>query len=279
MLKKLPNVDTGEFEDEVIEQTEEVKAIDNLNLNEEKTYDLIGGYLDADKVLHKTFTVREMTGRDEEAIGKPEVKSNGSKLTSTLLQRCVTSIGTLTPKSLGSMRWQEVIRGLYGADQDHILMKIREVSLGDEIEVNHVCPNAKCGAKLSTVIKTDEFEIEEFKGEREINFTLPSGYKDRKGNHREGYLRLPTGLDRELLTPAAKNNLAKAQTTLLTRLIRFNDDTPVTDDVLMDMTSRDREYLQKLLAKNSFGVKLTFDVTCDVCGTTFPGNLSSSNFI
>lgn len=262
-----------------VKVSEEVEAVDELNIDEEQTFEMLGGYLDDENVLHTTFTVREMTGRDEEAIGKPEVKSNGSKLASVLLQRCVTSIGTLTPQKLGSMRWQEVIRGLYGADQDVILMKIREVSLGKDIEVNHVCPNPKCGSKLKTIIGVDEFEIEPFKDKRHIDFVLPSGYKDRKGNHKEGYMRLPTGLDREILTPAAKNNIAKAQTTMLTRLISFNDDTLVTEDVLADMASRDREYLQKLLTENSFGIKLSFEVTCDVCGTAFPGNLSTSNFI
>ena len=264
---------------ELEDKLEEVVAVDNLNLDDEPVFEMLAGYLDDDKVLHKTFTVKEMTGRDEEAIGKPEVKSNGSKLASVLLQRCVTSIGQLTPRSVGSMKWQEIIRGLYGADQDFILMKIREVSLGKEIKVSHVCPNTRCGAKLETVIDVDEFEAEPFKGERLIEFDLPVGYRDRKGKHTKGVMRLPTGLDREVLTPAAKNNLAKAKTTMLTRLISFNDDTIVTENVLMDMTTKDREYLQDLLTDNSFGIKLSFDVTCDVCGTVFPGNLSTSNFI
>lgn len=264
---------------ELEDKLEEVVAVDNLNLDDEPVFEMLAGYLDDDKVLHKTFTVKEMTGRDEEAIGKPEVKSNGSKLASVLLQRCVTSIGQLTPLSVGSMKWQEIIRGLYGADQDFILMKIREVSLGKEIKVSHVCPNTRCGAKLETVIDVDEFEAEPFKGERLIEFDLPVGYRDRKGKHTKGVMRLPTGLDREVLTPAAKNNLAKAKTTMLTRLISFNDDTIVTENVLMDMTTKDREYLQDLLTDNSFGIKLSFDVTCDVCGTVFPGNLSTSNFI
>lgn len=287
MPKILPPVNEEDLQQEYDESAVEVdsradeqKAIDELNLDGEQIFEMLGGYMDDDKVLHKTFTIREMTGRDEEAIGKPEVKTNGSRLASVLLQRCVTSIGTLTPKDIGSMRWQEVIRGLYSADQDYILFKIREMSLGKEIEVSHTCPNPRCRASLNTVMDTDEFEIEPFKGKRQIDFELPNGYTDRKGiKHRKGFMRLPSGLDREVLTPAAKNNVAKAQTTMLTRLISFNDDTLVTENVLADMTSKDREYLQKLLNEHSFGVKLTFDVTCDVCGTVFQGNLSSSNFI
>lgn len=283
MSKNLPEIaEYNDYGNDIPAEVKspEIQAIDDLNIDGEQEFEMLGGYLDSENILHKTFSVREMTGRDEEAIGKPEVKANGSKLASILLQRCVTKIGTLTPQGLGSMRWQEVIRGLYSADQDYILMKIREVSLGKDIEVNHICPNPKCGAKLQTTIGVDDFEIEPFRGKRLVDFELPSGYRDRKGVvHRSGYLRLATGLDREILTPAAKNNMAKAQTTMLTRLIKFNDDTLVTEDVLTDMTTRDREYLQKLLNENSFGVKLTFDVTCDVCGTVFPGNLSSSNFI
>ena len=248
--------------------------------DDESVFEMLAGYKDKDDVIHREFTLREMTGKDEEAIHKSDVKSNGSKVVSVLLSRCVTRIGTLTPKSLGKQKWEELIKSLFTGDQDYMLIQLRKLSIGEEIELNHVCPNKDCKAKLNTVLNVDELEVVPFSGEREIEFELPRGYKDRKGVlHKTGTLRLPTGLDREVLTPLAKTNLAKAETVMLTRLCKFDDGAYVDDDVMSSLSIRDREYLQKLLQEHYFGVKLETEITCDSCGESFMGSFNASNFI
>lgn len=248
--------------------------------DEESVFEMLAGYKDKDGVTHKEFTLREMTGKDEEAIHKSDVKSNGSKVVSVLLSRCVTRIGTLTPKSLGKNKWEELIKSLFTGDQDYMLIQLRKMSIGEEIELNHVCPNKDCKAKLHTILDVDELEVVPFSGERVIEFELPRGYKDRKGVlHKTGTLRLPTGLDREVLTPLAKTNLAKAETVMLTRLCKFDDGAYVDDDVMSSLSIRDREYLQKLLQEHFFGVKLETEITCDSCGESFMGSFNASNFI
>ena len=248
--------------------------------DDEFVFEMLAGYKDKDGVTHKEFTLREMTGKDEEAIHKSDVKSNGSKVVSVLLSRCVTRIGTLTPKSLGKQKWEELIKSLLTGDQDYMLIQLRKMSIGDEIELNHVCPNKDCKAKLKTVLSIDELEVVPFSGERVIEFELPRGYKDKKGVlHKTGTLRLPTGLDREVLTPLAKTNLAKAETVMLTRLCKFDDGAYIDDDVMGSLSIRDREYLQKLLQEHFFGVKLETEITCDSCGETFMGSFNASNFI
>ena len=248
--------------------------------DDEFVFEMLAGYKDKDGVTHKEFTLREMTGKDEEAIHKSDVKSNGSKVVSVLLSRCVTRIGTLTPKSLGKQKWEELIKSLFTGDQDYMLIQLRKMSIGEEIELNHVCPNKDCKAKLNTVLSVDELEVIPFSGERVIEFELPRGYKDKKGVlHKTGTLRLPTGLDREVLTPLAKTNLAKAETVMLTRLCKFDDGAYIDDDVMGSLSIRDREYLQKLLQEHFFGVKLETEITCDSCGESFMGSFNASNFI
>ena len=255
----------------------------DFNLADEEdsqVFELLAGYKDSDGVTHREFTLREITGKDEEAIHKSDTKGNGSKVVSVLLSRCVTSIGTLTPKSLGRQKWEELIKSLYTGDQDYMLTQLRKLSIGDEIELNHVCPNKDCKAKLNTVISVDELEVVPFSGERVIEFELPRGYKDKKGVlHKTGTMRLPTGLDREVLTPLAKTNLAKAETVMLTRLCKFDDGAYVDEDVMGSLSIRDREYLQKLLQEHYFGVKLETEITCDSCGESFVGSFYASNFI
>ena len=278
-LKSKPKVANDESEELM---NEAVTQDINLADDEESTvYTMLAGYKDSDGVIHKEFTLREITGKDEEAIHKSDVKNNGSKVVSTLLTRCVTSIGTLTPKSVGGRaEWENVIKSLFVGDQDYMLLQLSKISVGDEIEVAHTCPNKECKTKLQTTLSIDELEIIPFSGKREIEFELPRGYKDKKGEvHTLGTMRLPTGLDREILTPLAKSNLAKAETVMLTRLCKFNDGAYVDDDVMSSLSIRDREYLQKLLREHIFGVKLETEVTCDSCGESFIGSFNASNFI
>ena len=113
-----------------------------------------------------------------------------------------------------------------------------------------------------------------------IKFTLQRGYKDKKGVvHKEGTMRLPNGLDREILTPLAKKNLARANTVLLTRLCKFTDGMPVDEDVMSSLTVKDREYLNTLLGENNFGYVLSVEVECDQCGEIFEGNINAVNFL
>lgn len=256
------------------------QGINFADEDDSPVFEMLAGYKDKDGVTHKEFTLREITGKDEEAIHKSDVKNNGSKVVSVLLTRCVTRIGTMTPKSLGRQKWEELIKSLLVGDQDYMLIQLRKISIGEEIEVNHVCPNKDCKAKLKTVLSVDELEVIPFSGDRVIEFELPRGYKDRKGVlHKTGTMRLPTGLDREVLTPLAKTNLAKAETVMLTRLCKFDDGAYVDDDVMSSLSIRDREYLQKLLQEHFFGVKLETEVTCDSCGESFVGSFNASNFI
>lgn len=279
-LKK--NVASDELLDEVLTPEEKAPVYNNtIEVDEEgetDKFNLLAGYIDEEGNHHTTFTIREMTGRDEEAISKSDIKQNGAKLISILLERCVLSIGTLTRKSVGGEKWKEVIKGLLVGDQDYMLIKLRELSMGGEIEVTHSCPY--CKESLKTMLDVSELDITPFSGQRVVQFSLPKGYKDKKGVlHKEGTLRLPTGQDREILTPIARKNVAQASTLMLTRLCKFDDGLYVTEDIMRDLTVRDREYLQKVLQDNLFGINLEIEVTCSSCGEDFKGNLNTTNFI
>lgn len=263
------------------EQEEEIKVVQNEPINEDgstQEYDLEAGYIDADGVEHKTYTLREINGKDEEAISKSDVRSNSSKVISTLLSRCCLSIGTLEKKEHTPKDWEKIISNLTVGDQDIMVLKLREISIGEDFEVVHKCPH--CGEEMRTYISAEEIEIVPFKGERVIDFELPRGYKDKKGIiHRDGTIRLPLGKDREVLAPLLNKNVGKARTTMLVRLCKFKDGYPVTDDVMSSLVYKDRSYLNELLNEFLFGVKTSVEVTCASCGEEFTGSLNTSNFI
>lgn len=277
---------TNNTKDEIAEVVDEIEAENMRHLNLECELDedgiardipLLAGYTDKDGVHYDTFSFREMTGKDEEAISKADVKSNGAKMMNVLVERCVVAIGSLTKKSCGA-RWGQIIREMLSGDIDYMAFKIRELSKGHEVEFQHKCPN--CGAKLTTIVDTEEFPIKPFKGQSVIDFTLPRGYKDGKGEvHKDGTLRLPNGLDREIVVPLFKKNEATAMTLMLTRLISFNDGAVVTQQYVNNMSVRDRDYLENILKENTFGISTEFELICDNCGQDISGEVGTSNFL
>ena len=281
-LKKANN-SNNDF-DKVVNQIEN-ENIRNLNDEIEVSEDgyvhdvpMLAGYVDKDGVLHTTFTYREMNGKDEEAISKADVRQNGAKMVNVLVERCVVAIGTLTKKECGA-RWGTIVRELLGGDLDYMAFKIRELSKGKEVEFTHKCPN--CGSKLTTIVSTDEFNIKPYRGQSVIDFTLARGYKDgKKEIHKEGVIRLPNGFDREIVTPLFKKNVSTAMTMMLTRLISFNDGALVTQNLVNEMTLRDRDILEKIIKENTFGVDTTLDnLICSNCGQDISGEVGQSNFL
>lgn len=238
---------------------------------------MLAGYVDEDGTLHNTFSYREMTGRDEEAIKKGDVASNGAKVANVVVERCVTQIGTLTKKELGTLKWGKLIRSLLGGDIDYMAFKIREFSKGKEIKYSYKCP--ECGAKLDVVVETTEFGIKPFQGQVSIPFSLHRGYRDSKGViHTEGSIHLPTGLDREVVFPYFKKNMSTATSLLLSRCITFDDGAVVTQKNVTDMSLIDRQILEDLLKDGNFGLDTNVDVYCSTCGADLSGEVGNSNF-
>ena len=281
-LKKANNGSSNELEKVVSQiESENVRTLnDEIEVGEDglvHDVPLLAGYVDKDGVLHTTFTYREMNGKDEEAISKADVRQNGAKMVNVLVERCVTQIGTLTKKECGA-KWGTVVRELLGGDLDYMAFKIRELSKGKEVEFIHKCPN--CGTKLTTIVSTDEFQIKPYMGQSAIDFSLVRGYKDGRGElHKDGIIRLPNGFDREIVTPLFKKNPSTAMTMMLTRLMAFNDGALVTQNLVNEMTLRDREILEKIIKGNTFGIDTNIEIVCSSCGQDISGEVGQSNFL
>ena len=281
-LKKANNGSSNELEKVVSQiESENVRTLnDEIEVGEDglvHDVPLLAGYVDKDGVLHTTFTYREMNGKDEEAISKAAVRQNGAKMVNVLVERCVTQIGTLTKKECGA-KWGTVVRELLGGDLDYMAFKIRELSKGKEVEFIHKCPN--CGTKLTTIVSTDEFQIKPYMGQSAIDFSLVRGYKDGRGElHKDGIIRLPNGFDREIVTPLFKKNPSTAMTMMLTRLMAFNDGALVTQNLVNEMTLRDREILEKIIKENTFGIDTNIEIVCSSCGQDISGEVGQSNFL
>lgn len=249
-------------------------------LHNVETFDFLAGYIDKEGTLHTDFSIREINGSDEEATSKAEIKSNGGKVIRTLLERCCTRIGTIYREDVKPNEWREIIQSLYIGDQDIMLLRLRQISLGDTIETEYKCPVENCKADIHMEVDIDELETIPFNGTRDIEFELPKGGVLKDGTLvKNGKLRLPNGLDREVLDSVMRKNIGQANTMLLTRIITELEGTKVHDDFVRNLSIRDRNYLLEVLRDNNFGINLSVDIDCPSCYETFKASLNAVNFL
>lgn len=252
-------------------------------VNKETTgevFDFVHGYKDADGTLHKDFELVEMTGADEEAISRGEIRNNGSKVARVLLDRCCIRVGTLYKAEMKPQEWTKIFQTLEVGDLDVMMMRLREISIGETIKTQHVCPNPDCKAEINTEIDIDELQEIPFDGEEVIEFELPKGFRDKEGNLiKKGKMRRPNGLDREVLDPIIKKNIGLANTMMLARCVLEFEGSKVYDDIIRKLTVKDRNYLLDLVKEHNYGLDLSVELTCPNCGETFKASLNATNFI
>lgn len=225
-----------------------------------------------------TFSIREMNGRDEEAINRAEVRQNGAKLVNVLLERIVEELGPFRKKEMGAQRWGALIRACPGANLDYMLVQGRKISKGPVYHYTHTCPN--CKTQIETEVSVDDYTLTPFSGVYEKHFEMPrKGYRDAKGvYHRSGTIRLSNGLDREMVFPVAKKNRTAGEIALLTRIVTFDDGTPVFSKGLSEMVVKDKDYLINEMNEMRFGLDPSIEMECPQCGYPIRGELGSTDF-
>ena len=218
---------------------------------------------DSDEVL-KDFEIREMTGADEESLQVNSRKNmNEARSINKLLERCIVRIGNLTPQTIGVDKWRELVRNIPVPDADYAILMIRRLSFGHDIVLTSTCP--ECGAGIKTSVPLSELEIKPYGGDNShtATFTLHTGIIDKNGNaYKEGTLRLPTGVDREVLLPLYKQNMGKV----------------VTEDMIRNLSIRDRNILTDLnKSMNDYGFDYKTEVYCEKCGTEYNSKFEDSS--
>ena len=107
------------------------------------------GYITPAGEILKSAEVRELTGRDEEAIAK--IDSLGKAL-NVMLSRGVVKVGNLEAT-------EEVLDNLLAGDRDMLLLAIYRATFGDSAKVNVWCSNCNTSHLVSFEVPGDRQEL------------------------------------------------------------------------------------------------------------------------
>ena len=190
-----------------------------------------------------------MTGAEEELLTNQRLIRSGDAVNS-VLANCILRIGEnndVTPKDVLDM---------LSGDRLFALVKLRQVSLGDEVELDLVCPNVACRAKNGVTVNIDDLSVTPYGEEREFVFGLPaSGAKVRFG-----YL---DGHKEKRLAQLQEPSISSA---MLIRIIDI-DGNPPSKKALAEMSMRDRSSLRSDMLSVDGGIDTNIECDCDSCGT------------
>lgn len=210
------------------------------------------GYLDNEGVLHKTVTIQEITGAEEDILSSRKTPFHTRM--NRILENCVTSIG---PYEQGNLMWKTLIKDLVATDRLYLILQLRILSLGPLFSAKVQCQ--ECETFSNQTVDLNDFKIIGLKDPmaRQWSGTLPSGMS---------YVaKSQTGWEEAKL---AKHSESKdlASLAMLARLVELDGKDKITLAMLKRMKLSDRAYLRKDFASREGEIQKTMEYECSECG-------------
>lgn len=231
------------------------------------------GLISKDKVL-RNFVIRKISGIDEENMSAKAVSSNVGKLVTALLfgSYAVTDRGVLLKLSdddgfsyEAPMITENMVNSLCAADRDYLIIKLKQLSSGDELETVTNCP--KCQEAYTLKINLNEISVKEGNGTNIVEFDLPeSVYINGREYGKHVTARFITGFDQiELSKIMDEGNAGKFKSLLINRCLLKLGDTEFPKDGSRYFSLENRNsFLEQLVALTP-GPDLSTDLEC-TCG-------------
>lgn len=236
---------------QMTQDTEPQKELALITSPSETMVTLPGGFLSPTGEVTWEAEVRELNGRDEEAISRA---NSVGKVLNTILTRGVVRIGDV-PAS------EEVLEQMFAGDRDALLLGIYRVTFGDTAEVPAFCSGCK-EYKLLQVDINEDIKTKKLNDPIEDRrFTVSTKKHDYT-------VVLPSGkVQKELLLNSDKT-LAELTTILLEgTVIEIDGSGVISRAQIQNIGVSDRRAIADELDKRSFGPVLDeVKATCPECG-------------
>src|SRR5579883_117812 len=206
----------------------------------ENIFSLPGGLMLQQNQLLSTACLRPLSGREEEWLAYHHAVPNAARV-SWLLGACMLSLGDRSVNV-------ELVRRLLVADRDYLILQLRRITFGDQVQAVVPCPN--CNQKMDIDFHLDDVRVER-RPQHACSYTLELG-------DRVVRFRLPTGGDQEAVLGIVEN---AAVAELLKRC--------VLDDGGELLSSDEQNALIAEMERLAPQVDLELDLACPNCAGQF----------
>jgi hypothetical protein len=208
-------------------------------------------------------------------------RNNAARMITELLANCLKRIGDIDRPG------RPIVQQLYSGDRYFLLMKLREITFGPEMQASYSCPTCREANGLLEDLSTLEVvRLSDGEMPEDIVVPLEDGYLDRNDQQYDTLVfRYPTGMDEEKIAGAIRENASAGKNALMARCLKRCGDMPnsrmegLGTAIFNDLTLSDRGRIDRALNEQGPGIRLNRDVSCVNCGRRFTATLDLSNFL
>ena len=230
-------------------------------------WQLPGGYVDDGGALHREVELTPLSGREEELLAE-RTNRGGAGLVTAILSRCVCRLGAISPVKAA------VARRLLVADRQYLLLKLRQVTFGDQVQATILCPWSGCGQRVDIDFSLQDVPIRESPQQAALypfELSPEAAYQDARGEvYRTVSCRLPNGEDQEAVSPLAADDEARASLRLLGRCIQsIGPWRQPGEDLVSRLSPLARTEIERGMEALAPKIDSTLEVQCCECGRAF----------
>jgi hypothetical protein len=227
---------------------------------------LPGGYWDKQGQLHREVVIMPLSGHEEELLAQSAPFAMATVIT-TVLTRCVLRIGTLAMTT-------EIARQLLIGDRQYLLLLLRALTFGDQVQANRRCPWPDCGQTLDIDFKLSNFPVQTIATANQPYTVIlsPAAVENQAWAKRQPQIqfRLPNGEDQEIVAPLLEQNEAQALTQLLCRCIySLGEIDKPSPELISELSPLARQEIEVQMEALMPGVDLTLTANCPHCEREF----------
>lgn len=226
------------------------------------TVNLPGGFITASGEIARVAEVRELNGRDEEALSKVQIVS---RLFIGILSRAVVKLGVKNVT-------EEDLDSLLAGDRDALLLGIYKSTFGNTVEMYSYCTGCRDEKSVTIDLNTDIKTKVLIDPIEDRTFTI-------KGKSSEYLVTLPTGKTQKELSANPDRTMAELNSVILEQCVLEIDGSPIlTKNQVKNIGLVDRRTLvDEIFSRNPGPQFDDLKIPCPQCGgeVVVPVNLGT----
>lgn len=225
--------------------------------------------IDVDGVRYREVIIDEMNGIDEENLSSRKLQNNGGKAITVLLRRCIQQITGLVDKKDNKMSLisEDIVRNMYIADRDYLVVCIKTLSNTSEIFTELKC--GSCDGDLEHIIDFKDMDVYEWDEDLDayLEIELPRGFYDNENDRYCNIVKwkFPTGKVQEAMSSTEPSKLSTMM--ISSGIIEVKDLGYVPSfEQVRRLSLSDRNVFANAILDNSVGVETKVEIECRFCG-------------
>ncbi|MBU0909616.1 MAG: hypothetical protein KKA54_02870 [Proteobacteria bacterium] len=232
-------------------------------------FQLPGGFVDDDGQVHYRIILAPLSGFSEKMIAA-RGQTQAAVLVTALLSRCIDRIGTLGEVSEG------MVRRLLVGDRLFLLLKLREMTFGRNIQAVINCSFPDCGARVDIDFVTDNIPVTPSPQQAlwyRLQLTPAAGGQTI-------IFRLPNGGDQEMLAHQLDSDEEMAADSLMARCVESIDAVYLPDLAgIAKLSAAAKTEIEQEMERLAPRIGASFAAVCPECGRSFTAAFDVQEFV